>query len=87
MALKTRTPDTLKTMGYDPDIAEVKAGLVEIKAEHFPAMSVDELILTRDDAADFRGHVRKRFGSPRLTRVAILRSLVNVRKAGRKQRV
>ena len=57
-----------------------RRALAEIKADHYPQYSIDELCFTRDEAGTFCQMVRKRRGAPRLTRPFILRSLVGLRK-------
>ena len=58
---------------------------MEIKAEHFADWSIDELTYTRDEAAEFCQLVKKRLGAPRLTRPFMLRSLVGIRKAKKRE--
>lgn len=77
-----RTPvaDTLKGRGFSASVEECCSALVGLKAEQFPAWSIDELCFTRDEAADFCKLVRERLATPKLTRVFILRALVGTRK-------
>ena len=84
--MKTRTLDTLASLGYVGSIEDFRTALLETKAELFRELSVDELIYTRDQAGDYCTAIRKRVGAPKLTRVVILRALVNVRK-GKKHKV
>jgi hypothetical protein len=78
--MKKRVAETLKEMGCAADVETFRRTLAEVKAEKFAEWSIDELCFTRDEAADFCQLVRKRLGSPKLTRVFILRSLVGLRK-------
>jgi hypothetical protein len=78
--MKARVADTLKNFGYSGPVEEFRAALTAIKADHFAGWSIDELCFTRDEAAEFCQLVKKRLGTPRLTRPFILRSLVGIRK-------
>jgi hypothetical protein len=82
--MKKRIADTLKEFGYTGTVEDFRTALADIKAEHFPGWSIDELTYTRDEAAEFCQLVKKRLGAPRLTRPFILRSLVGIRKQKRK---
>lgn len=63
-------------------VDDFHTALAEVKAKRFGEWSINELTYTRDEAAEFCQLVRKRLGTPKLTRVFILRSLVGMRKAG-----
>jgi hypothetical protein len=78
--MRPRIADTLKEFGYTGTVENFRTALIEIKAEHFADWSIDELTYTRDEAAEFCQLIKKRLGSPRLTRPFILRSLVGIRK-------
>jgi hypothetical protein len=72
--MKPRIADTLKSLGYEGAVEDFRADLIEVKAEHFAEWSIDELVITRDEAAEFCRLVKKRLAAPRLTRPFILRS-------------
>jgi hypothetical protein len=54
--------------------------VADVKAEKFAEWSIAELCFTRDEAADYRQFVWKRLGSPKLTRVFIMKELVVLRR-------
>ena len=85
MPAKIRHSETLKAMGFTGEVQDFRRVLAEVKGELFPDLSIDELCFTRDEAADFCKEVRKRLGAPRVTRVFLLRSLVGLRKNGRRK--
>ncbi len=66
-------------MGCKVPVDEFRRVLVEVKDEIFPRLSIDELVLTRDEAA-YVNAVKKRVDAARLTRVFVLRSLLGTRK-------
>lgn len=80
--MKTRVSDSLKNYGFTGTVEEFRKALAEAKAEHFPAWSIDELIFTRDKAAEYCRAVKGKLAAPRLTRRFILRALTGLRKNG-----
>ena len=78
--MKKRVADSLKELGFTGSVEEFRAALVAVKAEHFANWSIDELIYTRDEVAEYCQLVKKRLKAPRLTRPFILRALVGTRK-------
>ena len=78
--MRPRHADILKDFGCEASVEEFRTALAEIKAEHFPQFTDEELTYTRDEAGTFCSLVRKRLNAPRLTRPFILRSLVGLRK-------
>ena len=79
--MKKRIADSLKEFGYQVTVDDFHTALTEVKAQWFGRWSIDELIITRDEAAEYC-QLRKRLSTLRLTRVFILRSLVGLRKNG-----
>lgn len=84
MPAKVRHAETLKELGFTGELDLFRETLADVKREKFSGLSVDELCFTRDEAAEFCKEVKRRLGAPRLTRVFILRSLVGLRKNGKR---
>lgn len=83
--MKPRVANTLKEFGCEASVEEFRQILADLRAEMFPDWSDEALIVTRDESAAYCQAVKKRLGSPRLTRPFILTALIGVRKA-RKRR-
>ena len=79
--MKPRVASSLKEFDCDATVEEFRQALTEVKAELFPDWSDEALIVTRDEAAAYCQAVKKRLGTPRLTRPFILTALIGVRKA------
>ncbi len=85
--MRPRHADTLKSFGCEASVEGFRQTLADVKAEMFPDWSDEALIVTRDEAAAFCQAVKKKLGSPRLTRPFILTALIGVRKARKRRSV
>jgi hypothetical protein len=83
--MKPRVANTLKEFGYAGTVEDFRTTLAEVKAELFPGWSDEQLIVTRDEAAEYCQAVKKKLGAPRLTRPFILTALIGVRKARKRK--
>jgi hypothetical protein len=77
-------------MTLDDELEELKvdmtsADFLELLEEQlkvlYPLWSVDDLVCHPDDAADYRGHIRRKVGCPEMTDCLILKSLMNARRS------
>jgi hypothetical protein len=84
--MKPRVANTLKEFGCEASVEEFRTALAEVKAEHYPDMTDEELIFTRDEAGTYCSLVRKRLSAPRLTRPFILRNLIAIRKHRKREK-
>jgi len=82
--MRPRHADTLKSMGFEGSVEVFRAALAGIKAEHFADITDEELTYGKESSARFCVLVRSRLGAPRLGRVFLLRSLVGLRKHGKR---
>jgi hypothetical protein len=80
-----RHADVLKDYGFQGSVEEFRAALAEIKAEHFADITDEELTYGKESSARFCVLVRSCLGGPRLGRVFLLRSLVGLRKHGKRE--
>jgi hypothetical protein len=78
--MKPRVAETLKGFGCEASVEEFRQTLTDVKAEHFPQFTDEELTYARDEAGTYCSLVRKRLNAPRLIRPFILRALVGLKK-------
>jgi hypothetical protein len=53
--MQPKHAEVLKGVGFSGSLDEFRAALVTVKGEAFGSCSIDELIFTRDEAAEFCG--------------------------------
>lgn len=78
--MKPRHSDVLKEQGYEGQLETFREVLAAVKAESFPDISDEDLIIGKDSSASYCLQVRKRLNAPRLTRAIILKGLIGLRK-------
>lgn len=74
--MRPRHADVLKGMGFQGSVDEFRAALAEVKAESFPSITDEEILIGKESSSKIYVQVRKRLDAPRLTRAFILRSLI-----------
>ena len=79
-----RHAHVLKDYGFQGSVEEFRAALAEIKAEHFADITDEELTYGKESSARFCVLVSRAL-RPRLGRVFLLRSLVGLRKHGKRE--
>ncbi|QDV34885.1 hypothetical protein [Tautonia plasticadhaerens] len=78
--MKKRVAEQLAEMGYTGTVEEFRRVLAEVKREKYADWTDENLAFTRHQADDYCSEVRKRLSAPKLSRVAILKGLVSLRK-------
>lgn len=78
--MRPRHADVLKELGYDGQLETFRETLAAVKAESFPGITDEDLIIGKESSATYCNQVRKRLNAPRLTRAIILKGLIGLRK-------
>lgn len=79
--MRKRVSEQLAEMGYTGTIEEFRRALAEVKQKRYPGWTDENLAFTRHQADHFCAEVRKRLSAPKISRVAILKGLVGLRKS------
>lgn len=83
--MRPRHAKVLKGLGFDGQLETFRETLAAVKAESFPGITDEDLIIGKESSATYCTQVRKRLSTPRLTRAIILKGLIGLRKNGKKR--
>lgn len=78
--MRPRHADMLRDFGYTGTLEDFRRALLAVKAESFPGIADDEIVIGKDSSAQFCVQIRRRLEAPRLGRAFILRALLSLRK-------